>query len=212
MTARAAPQKTAPKIRLASVPPAATRRVSELHAKCTVESTSGRPPVATHMPPWPSPSWIKSAITVAATLIATIVNRSGSVASPKRGGLDSAITSFAEFADMRRIVAAHSRTLAEQYREGGHRQDFPDAWLTQRSFHLAENYCLRTPTVQPRLPAVGRFGAWFGSQIRRLPRKLGRPDSPAHELQYVARKIDGGKIFLRVALTVGESCCPVPLR
>ena len=59
---------------------------------------------------------------------------------------------------------------------------------------------------------AGRFGAWFCSQIRRLRRKRDRPDSPGLELQYVATKIDGGKTFPKVALTMGESCCPVPLR
>ena len=51
LTARAATQNNSPKAKLTRVPPASTRRVSALHSKCTVESASGCPPVARHMPP-----------------------------------------------------------------------------------------------------------------------------------------------------------------
>jgi hypothetical protein len=83
--------------------------------------------------------------------------------------------------------------------------------LSGRFFHLPRDCCLSVPTVHRRLPPAGRFGAWFCSQIRRLPRKRDRPDSPGLGLQYVATKIDGGKTSLRVALTMVESCCSLPL-
>lgn len=83
--------------------------------------------------------------------------------------------------------------------------------LSRRFFHLPRDYCLRVRTVHRRLPLAGRFGAWLCSQIRRLPRKRDRPDSPGLGLQYVATKIDGGKTSRRVALTMVESCCSVPL-
>ena len=48
--------------------------------------------------------------------IATMVNRSGFVASRKRGRLDSSVASFASLAAMRRIVAADSSSVSRATR------------------------------------------------------------------------------------------------
>jgi len=84
-------------------------------------------------------------------------------------------------------------------------------------FRLAEGFFTERLLLEgaERPPPVGRaarFDAWLCSQIGRLSRKRDRLDRPGREPQRVATKIDGGKAFPKVALTMGESCCPVPLR
>src|ERR1700675_4603622 len=105
---------------------------------------------------------MKSAITVAAIAIATIVNRSGWVASRNVDGLDS-VTSLAALTAMRRIVAADSGPCDAHREQKAYSGSIACAnrklhrWLTSvinldykrppsgefRHFVLADTRCLR---------------------------------------------------------------------